>query len=163
MMSCDKRQKEATENSQQQQQQRWQTCYRLRLQSKASQSWKSGGRDKRQRSERERDWRSEEAQECRQIHKQFWLPRMGSGGAFSGSVNWVVQFVKIITPPPSLPLPTPATRPAPPPPKRQKTNILENFHMFVGFPNCNSIIGSAKINKKKKFKKNYICICRFVL
>jgi len=94
MMSCDKRQKEATENSQQQQQQRWQTCYRLRLQSKASQSWKSGGRDERQRSEREREreWRGEEAQECQQIHKQFCLPRMGSGGAFSGSVtgwcNW---------------------------------------------------------------------------
>jgi hypothetical protein len=26
-------------------------------------------------------------QECQQIHKQFWLPRMGSGGVFSGSVT----------------------------------------------------------------------------
>ncbi|CAK9857171.1 unnamed protein product [Sphagnum jensenii] len=29
----------------------------------------------------------EEAQECQKFHKQFWLPRMGSGGAFSGSVT----------------------------------------------------------------------------
>jgi len=50
--------------------------------------------------------------------------------------------VKIITPPPSLPLPTPN-------PQKKKKNLLENFHMFVGFANCNSIIGSAKINKNE--------------
>jgi hypothetical protein len=31
--------------------------------------------------------RGEETQECQQIHKHFWLPRMGSGGVFSGSVT----------------------------------------------------------------------------